>query len=106
LESLRRNNKEGEYKAVIVAKKLSAISKEIEDSADLGATETARMNIEKYCCELERDVLGQFNDAFAADDLENMKLCARTLFDFNGGYSCLQSYINQNDLFINAGLPF
>jgi hypothetical protein len=103
LETLRRKNQDGEYKAVIIAKKLSAISKEIDDSADRGATEIARGNIERYCEELERDVLDQFNEAFAAYDLEKMERCARTLYDFNGGNSCLQSYINQNEFFINTG---
>jgi hypothetical protein len=68
---LRRKNQEGEYKAFIIAKKLSAISQEIDDS---GATEIARKNIEKYCEELERDVLEQFNEAFTIYDREKMKV--------------------------------
>ncbi|KAJ3382348.1 Exocyst complex component 5 [Lobulomyces angularis] len=100
LETLRKKNAAGEYNAVIIARRLSGIAKEV----DVPEIEKARTNIEKYCEELEKGLLESFDKALNAKDRVKMKQYAKTLFDFNGGNSCLQTYINQNLYFINSSI--
>ncbi|KAI8919589.1 exocyst complex component Sec10-domain-containing protein [Entophlyctis helioformis] len=75
LDTLRRSGPEGEYKA--------------------------RTNIEKYCEGLEKSLLAEFDQAYSQADRETMSQIARTLLDFNGGNSCVQTYVNQHAFFIN-----
>ncbi|KAJ3045432.1 Exocyst complex component 5 [Rhizophlyctis rosea] len=100
LEALRGSGPEGKYKAAITAKRLALIAKEV----DIPGTESARMNIEKFCEETERGILDQFDAAYKVGDREVMNRCAKTLLDFNGGASCVQAYVNQHEFFINRAM--
>ncbi|KAJ3279781.1 Exocyst complex component 5 [Borealophlyctis nickersoniae] len=100
LETLRASGHEGEYKAAIIGKRLNAIAKEV----DIPGTESARSNIEKFCEELEKSILEQFDSAYRRGDRDWMHRCAKTLLDFNGGASCVQAYVNQHDFFINRSM--
>ncbi|KAH6564177.1 hypothetical protein BASA50_006867 [Batrachochytrium salamandrivorans] len=97
LDTLRKSGTEGRYKAAIIARRLSTISKEV----DISDTEVARANIEKYCEELEKSLLAEFDQAYSQEDGLTMNQIARTLLDFNGGGSCVQTYVNQHAFFIN-----
>ena len=79
-----------------VAKRL----KQIAADAESATTAQARVNIEAYCREVEETLLKQFEDATAEGDEEMMQLCARTLFDFNGGKAAAQQYIERHPLVV------
>jgi exocyst complex component 5 len=98
LDTLRRESLEGEQKAAIIARRLNTIAKEI----DLPGTEAARLNIEKYCEEFEKSLLVEFDSVYNAGDRETMNHVAETLISFNGGNSCVQTYVNQHPFFINV----
>ncbi|KAJ3054447.1 Exocyst complex component 5 [Rhizophlyctis rosea] len=100
LEGLRASGPEGEYKAAITAKRLNLIAKEV----DIPGTETARMNIEKFCEDTERGILDQFDAAYKDGDRAVMNRCAKTLLDFNGGASCVQAYVNQHEFFLSRAM--
>ncbi|KAL2914341.1 Exocyst complex component 5 [Polyrhizophydium stewartii] len=97
LDTLRRSGPEGEHKAAIIARRLNTIAKEV----DIAGTEAARANIEKYCEGLEKNLLAEFDQAYSQADRDTMNQIARTLLDFNGGSSCVQTYVNQHAFFIN-----
>jgi hypothetical protein len=97
IEALRNSGLDGEYKTAIIARRLNTIAKEV----DIPGTETAKNNTEKYCEELEKSLLAKFDTAYTAGDREMMHHIARTLTDFNGGSSCVQSYVAQHSFFIN-----
>eukprot|EP00842_Homolaphlyctis_polyrhiza_P005298 jgi/Hompol1/576/HPOL_004168-RA len=97
LDALRKSGPEGEYKAAIIARRINTIAKEV----DISGTEAARVNIEKYCEGLEKSLLAEFDQAYAQADRDTMNQIARTLLDFNGGNSCIQTYVNQHAFFIN-----
>ncbi|KAI8053305.1 exocyst complex component Sec10-domain-containing protein [Syncephalis plumigaleata] len=50
---------------------------------------------------LESRSLQQFEQAYHADDTEAMKYHALVLFELNGGQSCVQMYIQMNQLFFD-----
>ncbi|KAJ3124738.1 Exocyst complex component 5 [Nowakowskiella sp. JEL0407] len=95
LDELRKSGIEGECKAAIIARRLNAIAKDV----DLPDTEKAREEIAKYCEILEKSLLESFDNAYKKNDVPTMKQYARTLYDFNGGNSCVQTYVNQHELF-------
>ncbi|KXS21231.1 exocyst complex component Sec10 [Gonapodya prolifera JEL478] len=97
LESLRQSGPDGEYQVAIISRRLSAIAKEI----DAPGTEKTRANIERYCEELEKTMLDSFDNAYRSGDVKGMAYCAKTLYDFNGGSSCVQAYVNQHEFFID-----
>ncbi|KAH9245792.1 tyrosine-tRNA ligase, cytoplasmic [Batrachochytrium salamandrivorans] len=97
LDTLRKSGTEGRYKAAIIARRLSTISKEV----DISDTEVHEPMIEKYCEELEKSLLAEFDQAYSQEDGLTMNQIARTLLDFNGGGSCVQTYVNQHAFFIN-----
>ena len=74
-KKLTQLRKTDEYKAVIIAKRLNAIAKEIS----IPGTEVARANIEKYCENLERSLLSLFDEALKKKDRELMKVYIYTL---------------------------
>ncbi|CAG8436215.1 7102_t:CDS:10 [Funneliformis caledonium] len=97
LEDLRtRGGKEGQFKAAIIARRLNAIAKEV----DIPGGEFARSRIEKYCEDLEKELLEQFDKAYRRKDVKVMQHCARTLQEFNGCESCIKLYVNQHEFFI------
>ncbi|KAJ3356338.1 Exocyst complex component 5 [Kappamyces sp. JEL0680] len=92
-----RSDPQGERKAAIVARRLNTIAKEI----DLPGTEVAKMTIQKYCESFEKSLLSKFDQVYANSDRDTMNHIASTLIAFNGGNSCVQTYVNQHPFFIN-----
>lgn len=43
----------------------------------------------------------QFDKVYAQKDRDTMNHIAKTLIAFNGGNSCVQTYVNQHEFFIN-----
>ncbi|ORX98920.1 exocyst complex component Sec10 [Basidiobolus meristosporus CBS 931.73] len=98
LEDLRINSgPDGQFKAATIARRLNGIAKEV----DYPGTELAVSNIEKYCETLETNLLEAFDRGYKKGDTRTMANCARTLCEFNGGQSCIQTYINQHEFFIS-----
>lgn len=60
--------KEGLKKVAVIARRLNDIAKEV----DASGTETAKMNIEKYCEEIERSLLDKFDRAYKEGNLAEM----------------------------------
>ncbi|KAJ3321523.1 Exocyst complex component 5 [Boothiomyces sp. JEL0866] len=97
LDALRMESPEGERKTAIIARRLNTIAKEI----DIGGIDNARANIEKYCENFEKSLLQKFDQVYSSADRDTMNHIAKTLIDFNGGNSCIQTYVNQHAFFIN-----
>ncbi|TPX51291.1 hypothetical protein SeMB42_g00272 [Synchytrium endobioticum] len=97
LEALASSGPEGEQKSAIVLRRLSAIAKDV----DIPGTETARTHIERFCEDMETKILDVFDKAYKNGDKATMKHCARTLYDFNGGGSSVQLYVNQHEFFMS-----
>ncbi|KAI8805612.1 exocyst complex component Sec10-like protein [Cladochytrium replicatum] len=98
LDEIMAGGPDGEYKAAIIARRLSVIAKDV----DLPGTEKARASIESYCEALEKRLLDAFDAAYRENDKMVMKRYAKTLYDFNGGSSCVQMFVNQHEFFINS----
>ena len=50
-------------------------------------------------------MLNKFDVALKENKENDMKILAKTLFQFNGGNSCVQAYINYNEIFMwNMGI--
>ncbi|CAH7688197.1 exocyst complex component Sec10-like protein [Phakopsora pachyrhizi] len=98
LEALRKEGKDGRSKVAVVARRLLAVSKEVEG---VEGSEVTRTTIEKYAERFEKDMLRLFEKAYLKGEPKVMAHCAQTLLDFNGGQSCIQIYVNQHDFFIS-----
>ncbi|KAI0234762.1 Exocyst complex component 5, partial [Massospora cicadina] len=85
------------FQAALIARKLSHLAKEL----DLPGIEKTRVTIEKYNEKLEKDLLETFDQAYTQGDIATMASCSKTLLDFNGGNSCVQTYINQHEFFMS-----
>ncbi|KND04859.1 uncharacterized protein SPPG_00558 [Spizellomyces punctatus DAOM BR117] len=97
LDDLKAAGHEGEYKAAIVVRRLTAVAKEV----DIAGAEAARTNIESYSEQFEKELLERFDEAYRDADRHIMNECAKTLVEFNGGESCIRAYVNQHEFFIN-----
>ncbi|OZJ07024.1 hypothetical protein BZG36_00227 [Bifiguratus adelaidae] len=96
LDWLRTNGgSDGELKAAVIARRLNAIIK------DVSVPGKARSSIEKFCETFERDFLRDFDRAYKDYDPKAMAHCAKVLYEFNGGGSCVQIYVNQHEFFIS-----
>ncbi|KAL7748429.1 Exocyst complex component 5 [Sorochytrium milnesiophthora] len=91
----QRMGADGQYRAAVIARRLMQISREV----DIPGTEQARLGIEKYCELLETDLLRTFQDAYEQNDVKAMSECAKVLYEFNGGNSCMQAFVNQHSFF-------
>ena len=100
LDNLQFGSLEDIFNCAIIVKRLCAICRGV----DLPNIEAVREPMEKYSEELERNLLSQFDSAYKKQDMAKMNHFAKTLLEFNGGLSCIQMYINQNDFFMQ-GLP-
>jgi exocyst complex component 5 len=83
-------------------------------SRDLDSAGNIRESIEKYGERLEKDLLKAFDKAYRRGDLREMAVplygigeklthmqeYAKVLYDFNGGTSVVQVFVNQHDFFI------
>ncbi|KAJ1905563.1 Exocyst complex component 5, partial [Tieghemiomyces parasiticus] len=96
-ELLSEGGPEGQCKAAVITRRLNSI---IQDGGDFGTSDRARINIEQFCERLERDLLDAFDRAYRGQDTVTMASCARALIEFNGGASCVQTYVNQHEFFM------
>ncbi|EPQ28786.1 uncharacterized protein PFL1_03589 [Pseudozyma flocculosa PF-1] len=98
LERVRKEGgKEGRMKAAVIARRLAAISREV----DVRGSEQTREAIDRYCERFERDMLKLFDKFYRKSDPRMMSHIAKVLQGFNGGASCVQIYVNQHDFFIS-----
>ncbi|CAM0136693.1 Exocyst complex component 5 [Umbelopsis sp. WA50703] len=96
LDMLRFNSgEEGQIKAAVILRRVNAITKEVDMNYE------TRIAIEKVCEEFERDMLQDFDRAYKEGDPRAMEHSAKVLFEFNGGSSCIQTYVNQHEFFIS-----
>ncbi|ORX45540.1 exocyst complex component Sec10 [Hesseltinella vesiculosa] len=97
LDILRyESGEEGQLKAAVIAKRLNAVAKNVDNDTK------ARDAIEKFCESFEKEMLEEFDKAYRDCDPRVMAHCARVLFEFNGGSSCMQIYVNQHEFFISS----
>ena len=98
LEAFRKEGgREGRLKTAVVARRLQAISREI----DVEGADKTRDEIDRYCERFERDMLKLFDKFYRKSDPRMMAHIAKVLQNFNGGQSCVQLYVNQHDFFIS-----
>lgn len=98
LDAFRKaGGREGRLRTAVIARRLQAISREIDVE---GAVKT-REEIDKYCERFERDMLKLFDKFYRKSDPKMMSHIAKVLQKFNGGQSCVQLYVNQHDFFIS-----
>ncbi|KAI7902754.1 exocyst complex component Sec10-like protein [Cokeromyces recurvatus] len=95
LDTLRQSGEEGQLKTAIIGRRLNAVAKEVNND-----TET-RVAIEKFCESFEKEMLEEFGKAYEEGDPRIMAHCAKVLFEFNGGTSCVQTYVNQHEFFMS-----
>ncbi|RPB24810.1 exocyst complex component Sec10 [Terfezia boudieri ATCC MYA-4762] len=113
LEALRGTRKiEDSIKCAVVARQLMMVARRTEgnnQSKDLieKFSETLEKDLLKQFdkayrkAKQEKDMLKQYDKAYRKTKWENMKGCAKVLYDFNGGASVTQIFVNQHDFFIN-----
>lgn len=98
LERLRKEGgREGRLKTAIIARRLSAIAREV----DIKGAEQTRETIDRFAERFERDMLKLFDRFYRKSDPKMMSHIAKVLQNFNGGQSCVQIYVNQHDFFIS-----
>ncbi len=98
LDAFRKEEgREGRLRTAVIARRLQAISREI----DVVGAEKTREEIDRYCERFERDMLKLFDKFYRKSDPKMMSHIARVLQKFNGGQSCVQLYVNQHDFFIS-----
>lgn len=98
LDRLRKDGgRQGRLKTAVIARRLGAISRDIDVP---GAAQT-RETVDRYNERFERDMLKLFDKFYRKSDPRMMGHIARVLQNFNGGHSCLQIYVNQHDFFIS-----
>lgn len=98
LEALQSTGLSGLGKVAIIARRLNEISHEVDK-----ITPKSLQFIEKQCENLEQKLLSMFDRAYTQNDTAEMAQLARILYDFNGGHSCIQAYVNQHALFAANG---
>eukprot|EP01133_Synstelium_polycarpum_P016642 gene16642-19773_t len=91
-------NSERIHELANLVKKLSSVSEDIKEIAilDKGKSET-----ESLSNTLENDLINQFGRAQDKNDLEKMKQCATTLYNFNGGARCRSTYVQKLRMFFD-----
>ncbi|KAI5809625.1 exocyst complex component Sec10-like protein [Peziza echinospora] len=96
LEALRKTGKiEDSIRCAVVSRQLTMIARRTEGNNQ------SRDLIEKFSETLEKDLLRQFDRAYRKQQWDAMQGCAKVLYDFNGGASVTQIFVNQHDFFIN-----
>ncbi|KAJ3059689.1 Exocyst complex component 5, partial [Podochytrium sp. JEL0797] len=101
LDEFRKAGGEMEAQTAPIVRRLNAIAKEM----GIPGTEVAKENIERFSEDFETSILDQFHGAYTKGHRHVMNLddqkYAKVLTDLNGGNSCIQTYINQHEFFIN-----
>lgn len=86
--------------AVRTLKRLLIIAK-----TDIPGTERGRGQIEQMAERLENALLTAFHEAFEQGNTDGMRDAASLLVTFNGGHSCVQSFVSQHAFFIEPVHP-
>lgn len=98
LEKLRKEGgREGRLRCAVIARRLSAIAREV----DVPGADQTRETIDRFAERFERDMLKLFDRFYRKSDPKMMSHIAKVLQSFNGGHSCVQIYVNQHDFFIS-----
>ncbi|KAI1143553.1 exocyst complex component Sec10 [Hypoxylon sp. FL0543] len=71
------------------------------DAETIKKRHNTREMLEKFCETLEQDLLKQFNNSYRKQNFDDMKECAKVLYDFNGGASVIAVFVNQHQFFID-----
>ncbi|KAI9596433.1 exocyst complex component Sec10-like protein, partial [Syncephalis fuscata] len=98
LEDLRMSGPDDQLKAAVIARRINTIAKDVTTE---GSEKTKRA-IERYCEVLENGLLENFEEAMQHNDIRVMEASARILYEFNGGHSCVQRYLNQREFFLGS----
>lgn len=59
-------------------------------------------DIDKYAEQLETEMVATFQESYQMFDLSGMQEIAEILYDYNGGASVVQAYVNQHDFFMQV----
>ncbi|KJZ76576.1 hypothetical protein HIM_03912 [Hirsutella minnesotensis 3608] len=112
----RQGSSDDKVRCAVIARQLTRISQQLDPSAwgqknglhngntngqSIGPKHNTREILEKFSETLEQDLLKQFNDSYRRQNFEDMRECAKVLFDFNGGASVIAVYVNQHQFFID-----
>lgn len=62
LDTLRQGGEEGQLKTAIIARRLNAVAKDVDNDAD------AKVAIEKFCESFEKEILEEFDKAYEEGD--------------------------------------
>ena len=82
--------------AVRTLKRLLVIAK-----TDIPGTERGRGQIEAMAERLENNLLTTFHEAFEQGNTDGMRDAASLLIAYNGGHSCVQSFVSQHAFFVD-----
>ncbi|KAI0383875.1 exocyst complex component Sec10 [Hypomontagnella monticulosa] len=114
----RQGGSENKVRCAVIAHQLMRISQRLDptswghtnglyrngntngDSGDERRYNTREI-LEKFCETLEQDLLKQFNNSYRKQNFDDMKECAKVLYDFNGGASVIAVFVNQHQFFID-----
>ena len=116
----RQGSADNKVKCAVIAQQLMRISQRLDptswgstngiyrngvtNGAGAGAsdmTHNTREVLEKFCETLEQDLLKQFNNSYRKQNFDDMRECAKVLYDFNGGASVIAIFVNQHQFFID-----
>ncbi|CUM63225.1 uncharacterized protein PRCAT00000796001 [Priceomyces carsonii] len=102
LESLRVSKKqEDKIKCAKTLNNLITLAKKIE-SPEISKTTTCLNAIEKFGETMERNLLNRFEVVYEDNEFDMMKDIADILFHFNGGGNVVRTFVNKNDLLLEA----
>ncbi|GAM22355.1 hypothetical protein SAMD00019534_055300 [Acytostelium subglobosum LB1] len=92
-------NSERIHELAQLVKKLSSVSEDIKEITDL---DKGKLEAESLSNTLENDLISQFERAQDRNDLDKMKQCATTLYNFNGGSRCRSTYVQKLRMFFDV----
>lgn len=73
--------------------------------AEIPGTESASQQIDQLVETYEERLLQEFHQAFEENDMSRMRSTASVLVEYNGGQSCVQSFVSQHAFFLEAVRP-
>lgn len=88
---------EDRLKGAKIVSNLLVLTKKIE-TPDLPKTTNCVKLLDKYSETMEQNLLTRFETALEEPDFETMRDIVNILFEFNGGTSVVQTFVNKNDL--------
>ncbi|KAL7629380.1 Exocyst complex component 5 [Parahypoxylon ruwenzoriense] len=114
----RQGGSENKVRCAVIAHQLMRISQRLDPASwgqtngfhrnsvingdtDVEKRHNTREILEKFCETLEQDLLKQFNNSYRKQNFDDMRECAKVLYDFNGGASVIAVFVNQHQFFID-----